>query len=130
MKKVLVFGTFDPLHKGHLDFFKQAKELGDHLTVVAARNENIKKSKKREARISQTKRLEALRRIGIIDKVVLGDFPGKYSVLERERPDIIAIGYDQTVPQTLKDKLKDYIIVKLKSYKPEIYKSSKFGPVV
>ena len=33
MGKVMVFGTFDPLHKGHLDYFKQAlsieRKIGD-----------------------------------------------------------------------------------------------------
>ncbi|MDH4358855.1 MAG: adenylyltransferase/cytidyltransferase family protein [Candidatus Berkelbacteria bacterium] len=130
MKKVIVFGTFDPLHKGHINLFKQAKGLGDYLTVVVSRDESIKKSKKRDSRVPQTKRLEALRKIDIIDKVVIGDFPGKYSVLEKERPDTIALGYDQIIPQTLKDKLKDYIIIRLKPYKPGIYKSSKLGPII
>lgn len=130
MKKVIVFGSFDPLHKGHLNFFKQAKGLGNHLTAVVSRDESIKKSKKREPRIPQTERLEPLRKIGIIDKVVLGDFPGSYSVLGREKPDIIALGYDQEIPQTLKDKLKNYIIIRLKPHKPQIYKSSKLGPII
>jgi len=127
MKKVIVFGTFDPLHKGHIDFFKQAKKLGDYLTVVLARDENIKKLKKREPRVPQTKRLEALRKANIADQVVLGDLPGNYSVLEREKPDIIAVGYDQKIPQTLKEKLKNYIIIRLKPHKPEIYKSSRIN---
>ena len=31
--KVLVMGTFDLVHAGHIDLFTQAKALGDHLTV-------------------------------------------------------------------------------------------------
>lgn len=34
MIKVLVFGTFDGLHERHIDFFRQAKACGDHLTVI------------------------------------------------------------------------------------------------
>ena len=34
MIKVVVSGGFDPLHKGHLRMFEQAKNLGDHLTVI------------------------------------------------------------------------------------------------
>ena len=32
-KVVLVTGGFDPLHSGHIEYFKAAKELGDHLVV-------------------------------------------------------------------------------------------------
>jgi cytidyltransferase-like protein len=33
MKVVLVTGGFDPLHSGHIAYFKAARELGDHLVV-------------------------------------------------------------------------------------------------
>ena len=33
MKVVLVTGGFDPLHSGHIAYFKAARELGDHLIV-------------------------------------------------------------------------------------------------
>ena len=33
MKVVLVTGGFDPLHSGHIEYFKSARELGDHLVV-------------------------------------------------------------------------------------------------
>ena len=33
MKVVLVTGGFDPLHSGHLAYFKAAKKLGDRLVV-------------------------------------------------------------------------------------------------
>lgn len=43
MKKVLIFGSFDSLHKGHLNLFKQARKHGDKLIAVVARDETIKK---------------------------------------------------------------------------------------
>ena len=33
MKLVLVTGGFDPLHSGHIDYFREAKKLGDKLVV-------------------------------------------------------------------------------------------------
>ena len=33
MKIVLVTGGFDPLHSGHIEYFKEAKKLGDKLIV-------------------------------------------------------------------------------------------------
>ena len=38
MKRVICFGTFDHLHPGHLNYFQQAKELGDYLIVVIVAN--------------------------------------------------------------------------------------------
>ena len=44
----MVFGSFDLVHKGHVNFLKQAKKLGDELIVVVARDDNIEKVKKRK----------------------------------------------------------------------------------
>lgn len=128
MKKVIVFGSFDPLHKGHLDFLTQAKKLGDFLTVVVARDENIRKRKKRKVKLEQDQRKKAVEETGLADRVILGNKIGEYTIINKEKPNIIAIGYDQDIPQILKDKLKQYRIITLKPYKPEIYKSSKMAP--
>lgn len=49
MKKIriMVFGTFDILHKGHINFFKQARKLAKkpYLIVSVARDINVKKIK-------------------------------------------------------------------------------------
>ena len=34
VKTVAVSGYFDPIHIGHLEYFKLAKELGDKLIVI------------------------------------------------------------------------------------------------
>ncbi|MDT2807393.1 glycerol-3-phosphate cytidylyltransferase [Vagococcus lutrae] len=47
MKKVITYGTFDLLHKGHINILRRAKEMGDHLTVVISSDEfNQLKGKK------------------------------------------------------------------------------------
>ena len=45
MKKVLIFGTFDIVHMGHLHIFKKAKEYGEVLIVSLARDKNVEKIK-------------------------------------------------------------------------------------
>ena len=38
MKKVMVFGTFDILHEGHINMFEQAKQYGDFLETLFVRD--------------------------------------------------------------------------------------------
>lgn len=127
MKKVLAFGTFDILHPGHARVLKAAKKLGDHLTVIIARDDTVYKVKGKKAVFNEKIRLKNLKKINIADKVRLGNLGNKYQVIIDEQPDIIALGYDQNF---FVDGLKNVIdknvrIVRLKPYKPSIYKSSK-----
>lgn len=47
MTRVITYGTFDLLHKGHVRLLKRARELGDHLTVCLSTDEfNAVKGKK------------------------------------------------------------------------------------
>lgn len=39
MKRVITYGTFDLLHRGHINILRRAKELGDHLTVAISTDE-------------------------------------------------------------------------------------------
>lgn len=45
MKKILVNGTFDILHTGHLMLLNYAKSLGDHLTVCIDTDDRVKQKK-------------------------------------------------------------------------------------
>ena len=47
MVKVITYGTFDLIHRGHINILKRAKELGDHLTVALSTDQfNELKNKK------------------------------------------------------------------------------------
>lgn len=47
MTRVITYGTFDLLHKGHVRLLKRARGLGDHLTVCLSTDEfNAVKGKK------------------------------------------------------------------------------------
>lgn len=124
MNKVIVFGSFDPLHKGHLDFLKQAKKFGNYLVVVVARDETIRRLKGHEPRFSEGERLQTVKNEAVVDKAVLGDKKDYGRVLKRENPEAVCIGYDQEMPPGLKNLLKRYKIHTLAPYKPEKYKSS------
>ena len=126
----MAFGTFDVFHKGHESYLKQAKELGDYLIVVVARDEIVLAVKKQDTRNKEQTRKQILKNSQIANEVVLGDLKDRYKVLEKYRPEIIALGYDQQVDlEELKTKLKEFKIrckiVRLKAFHPESYKSSK-----
>lgn len=95
-KKVLVFGTFDELHAGHCFFLREARKQGDYLIAVLAQDETVKKLKGRPPRVPLAGRLAALRASGLADEVCAGDkIIGTWSSIKKNKPDIIALGYDQ-----------------------------------
>lgn len=124
LMKVIAFGTFDPLHKGHESFLSQAKELG-YLIVVVAHQDKVRIKKNHDPRETDEQRLKKVKKLNIADEVMLGEKGDELNLLEKIRPDIIALGYDQKIPEPLKNKVKKYKIITLKPFKPEIYKSSK-----
>jgi len=127
----MVFGTFDIFHKGHISFLKQARKQGDYLAVVIARDETVKKVKGKYPQNNEEKRLEKVRSSFLADEVVLGSLEDKYLVIKKYQPDVICLGYDQKFfiddlrLELDKTGLIKTEIIKLRSYHPEIYKSSK-----
>lgn len=129
--KIMVFGTFDGLHLGHLNFFKQARSLSTNsrLIVSIARDKNVKKIKKKLPEYSEIQRKNLVEKLGVADNVVLGDLGNYLKHIMKINPDIIALGYDQThyVDNLKKDlqKINSNIkIIRLKPYKEKIYKNS------
>lgn len=129
--KVMVFGTFDRLHKGHLNFFKQARALAESpfLIVSVARDVNVTKIKGKKPYLNERQRLNAVKKCALVDKAVLGGTTNYLPHIIREKPNIIALGYDQgNYIQNLQAKLAKsglrVKVVRLKPYRPEIYKSS------
>lgn len=69
MKKVITYGTFDLLHKGHVRILQRAKAMGDHLTVCISTDEfNAIKGKK--AYTSYEDRKFILEAIKYVDEVI------------------------------------------------------------
>jgi len=65
-KAVIVSGYFNPLHKGHLELFEKAKEVGDILIVI------VNNDKQRELKGSkffqdQDERIKIIRALSIVD---------------------------------------------------------------
>ena len=125
----MVFGTFDGIHEGHLDFFRQAREYGDYLIVIVGRDVNILKIKKHLPEKSEEQRFNSLKRCKLVDEARMGFEDGPYKIIEDLKPDVICLGYDQLAfTKNLKKEIKkrglDIKIYRLKPFQPEKYHSS------
>ena len=93
MKRVVATGTFDILHPGHLFYLEHSKKLGDELTVIVARDSNVKHKPKPIIPEEQRRRIVAALRC--VDHAILGDTADMFRPIQEIRPDIITIGFNQ-----------------------------------
>ncbi|MCL4343663.1 MAG: FAD synthase [Nitrososphaerota archaeon] len=95
IRVVLAGGVFDIIHPGHIYFLRKAKELGDVLVVVVARDVNVIKFKGTRPMNDENLRRELVGAIKYVDAAILGDENDLMKTVQLVRPDIIALGYDQ-----------------------------------
>ena len=65
-KAVIVSGYFNPLHKGHLELFEKAKEVGD-LLIVIVNNDLQREMKGSKFFQDQDERIRIIRALSIVD---------------------------------------------------------------
>ncbi len=127
---VMAFGTFDIVHPGHLSYLLQAKRLGKKLIVVIARDATVRALKGHLPFFNERERLALVSSLKIVDRAVLGDKIHHCRIIDRVRPDIICLGYDQNISkQHLSEQLKRmhiplHSIVRAKAHRKVRYKSS------
>lgn len=121
--RVLVFGTFDELHPGHRFLLTEAKKRGE-LFVVVARDANVERIKGRRAVEPEEQRKSAVEESFPDATVMLGD-PHDFLVpVIAVRPDLILLGYDQTLPPGVSEKDFPCSVERLPAFEPERFKSS------
>lgn len=98
MIRVFVSGCYDIVHAGHLQFFSEARALGDHLTVSFASAEVLWLHKHRRSSLPDEHKRALLAGLRMVDEVVIGtgleegiDFRADFL---RLRPDILAVTED------------------------------------
>ena len=124
--KIVVTGTFDILHPGHLEFFENAKKLAipSELWVVVARNSSVSDFKKKNPILDEHTRLKMLNSLKIVDHALLGnEGPDKIKIMETLQPDFIVLGYDQWINE---EKLKAELIKRGLS-KTQVIRLPKYG---
>ena len=96
LKVVLAGGVFDIIHPGHIHTLKDAKALGDVLVVVVATDNTSVKMKKRRPLHDQEQRRELVNSLSMVDLCLVGQEEDIFKTVDLVRPQVIALGYDQT----------------------------------
>ena len=102
--RVVVSGYFDPIHVGHLEYLRMAKELGDSLVVIVNNNYQCK-LKKGKHFMDENDRVEIVKALRFVDEVFLSVDKDRTvcKSLEEIKPDVFANGGDRAtseVPET------------------------------
>jgi FAD synthetase len=107
---VLASGVFDLLHLGHVKFLEEAKKTGGknaQLIVIIARDSTVEETKGRKPIIPENQRRALVESLKVVDEAVLGlENFDVGDVIERIKPDIIALGYDQA---DMEQRVREYV---------------------
>ncbi len=93
-------GVFDLLHLGHVRFLEDAKKAGGpnaKLIVIIAKDSTVERIKGKKPIMSEEQRRSLVESLKVVDEAVLG-YEGLDidEVVAKIKPDVIALGYDQT----------------------------------
>ena len=120
MTKIVVNGTFDILHRGHLQMLQYAKSLGHHLLVCIDTDRRVKELKGDDRPINnQSDRRYMLESLACVDSVYIFDSREELiEIFELSKPDIMVKGSDyrgksivgeQYVPKVIfYDRIEEY----------------------
>lgn len=99
-------GTFDLLHRGHINIFKKAKEIGNYLIVAVSTNQLVRSYKSYNPILNFRERAAIVRAIKYVDKVVKQTKIFDVEQFQRLGADIFIIGDDwakrENIPKGLK----------------------------
>jgi cytidyltransferase-like protein len=97
MKKIAISGYFDPIHIGHLEYIKMARELGDYLIVIV-NNDKQAALKKGRSFMCEDDRLMIVSQIKGVDEAVMSidDDKTVCKTIDLLKPDIFANGGDRS----------------------------------
>lgn len=87
-------GVFDLFHIGHLNILKKAKEQCEFLIVGVTTDELCKKRKNKVPIVCEKERIEIVRAIKYVDKVVEQVDMDKLAMIKRYGVDVVFVGSD------------------------------------
>lgn len=123
MKRILVCGTFDRLHPGHVFLLREASRRGE-LFVLVARDATVLHVKGSLPEETEHVRRESLRRAFPRAHVFLGEREDFLTPVRSLHPDLLLLGYDQHLPPGIREADLPCPFERLPAFHPEKYKSS------
>ena len=85
---IIVSGYFNPIHKGHIEYFENARKCGDQLWVIV--NSDLQRDLKGSAAFQdENERLKIVSSLRVVDKAIM------------------SIDHDRTVCKTIEDIVKN-----------------------
>jgi D-beta-D-heptose 7-phosphate kinase/D-beta-D-heptose 1-phosphate adenosyltransferase len=111
-KTVFTNGCFDVLHRGHIEYLKQSKTLGDRLVVGLNSDSSVKKLKGKHRPVNnETDRKYMLENLPFVDEVIIFDEDSPYDLIKKVSPDVITKGGDYTVDSVVGNDLAKVVII-------------------
>jgi D-beta-D-heptose 7-phosphate kinase/D-beta-D-heptose 1-phosphate adenosyltransferase len=95
--KSIVFtnGCFDIIHRGHIEYLKQTKELGDYLIVGLNSDKSVERLKgKPRPYQTESDRAEILNSLRFVDIVIIFEEDTPLKLICELKPDILVKGGD------------------------------------
>ena len=114
-RRVMVAGTFDLLHPGHIEFLRYASRLG-RLYVIVSRDVNAERAKGRPLILDEESRLRLVSSVKYVYSAQLGSRTDILEPLKYIKPDVIVLGPDQPYDE---EELADTIQARL-GFKPRV----------
>lgn len=95
MVKVITYGTYDMLHRGHIRLLERAKALGDYLIVGVTADDFDKTRGKINVQQSLMERIEGVKSTGLADEIIIEEYEGqKIDDIKKYDVDIFTVGSD------------------------------------
>ncbi len=132
MQKVLIFGSFDILHPGHIFVIKEAMNYGE-VHAGFALDETIIKLKGRLPYNSLEVRMKNIEAYGVTPHA--GDPVDRLRVVREVDPAIVVLGHDQhffvdALEEYQRTSKPDLKIIRIGSFHDQLFSSSKFRKVL
>jgi D-beta-D-heptose 7-phosphate kinase/D-beta-D-heptose 1-phosphate adenosyltransferase len=111
-KVVFTNGCFDVLHRGHIDYLKKSRALGDKLIVGLNSDASVRRLKGSARPLTnQDDRKAILESLSFVDQVIIFDEDTPYELIKQIQPNIITKGGDYNKETVVGNDIAEVVII-------------------